>query len=100
MGNSGSQGKRQSKAKLVQTRSARCVTQHQHRNALSSPTLHHCDGLRFRTFQDKYHTLEEVQSALRIAGLESSNLIIGGCGSQRDVRVPLCHRHHAGQVST
>jgi len=31
----------------------------------------------FRPFHDKYETVEEVQEALRNAGLESSNLILG-----------------------
>lgn len=31
----------------------------------------------FRAFEDKYHSLDEVSEALREAGLESSNLIIG-----------------------
>lgn len=34
-------------------------------------------GNTFRPFQDKYETIEEVQEALRNAGLESSNLILG-----------------------
>jgi len=34
-------------------------------------------GTAFYTIKDKYQTLEEVQQALRKAGLESSNLIIG-----------------------
>jgi len=32
---------------------------------------------RFRSFSERFHTLEEVQNGLREAGLESSNLIIG-----------------------
>jgi E3 ubiquitin-protein ligase RGLG len=32
---------------------------------------------KFQPFEDKYHSLEEVSEALREAGLESSNLIIG-----------------------
>jgi hypothetical protein len=32
---------------------------------------------RFHTIADNYHSIEEVQQALRAAGLESSNLVIG-----------------------
>jgi len=38
----------------------------------SAPGIH-----KFVAFHDKYKTLNEVQDALRVAGLESSNLIIG-----------------------
>ena len=31
----------------------------------------------FTTFENKYKSIEEVQEALRKAGLESSNLILG-----------------------
>lgn len=34
-------------------------------------------GYRFQTIRDKYRTIEEVQQALRDAGLENSNLIVG-----------------------
>jgi len=38
---------------------------------------HEGKPLAFETYKDKYRSIEEVQEALRQAGLESSNLIIG-----------------------
>jgi len=37
----------------------------------------HSRNSTFSAIADKYHTYEEVQEALRVAGLESSNLIVG-----------------------
>lgn len=45
---------------------------------LASATMYTLASVvRFKTIADNYGSLEEVQSALRVAGLESSNLILG-----------------------
>lgn len=46
--------------------------------ASTSGQHHHQNNApKMKVFEDQYETLEEVQSALRKAGLESSNLILG-----------------------
>eukprot|EP00850_Spirogloea_muscicola_P020641 SM000222S06982 [mRNA] locus=s222:104396:107528:+ [translate_table: standard] len=51
--------------------------QQQEGDAASQATLRRRISERYRSIPDKYTSLEQVQQALREAGLESSNLVVG-----------------------